>query len=142
MDVTTLMKDFARHMGLGAWETEEDGHYLLDCDHVQLQFLPESRHQVLLKVALAVLPEDSVEKDEALRHMLRFNMARMNKSLACLTLDGETNRPVLFQRFDSRHTTVESMEELVGDFVDEVSYFDEAPRPVRAPVMPLTMIMP
>lgn len=142
MDVTRLMKDFARHMGLGAWEAEEDGSYLLDCEHVALIFVPESRHQVLLKASFDALPEDEVEADEALRDMLRFNMARMNNTQACLTLDLEANRPLLFQRFDSRHTDVEQMEDIVSDFVDEVTLFQEAPRQVRAPMMPMQMIMP
>lgn len=104
----------------------EDGSYVLKFDgKYEILFCPVGSDRLLLRADLPGLKDDRSRQD-ALRRMLRINLALSGRKNSTLSLDRAQGTPFLYDLLEVTAAEVPASPRLVTGFVNEVAAFHKA----------------
>lgn len=104
----------------------EDGSYVLKFDgKYEIQLSPAGNDRLLLRADLPGL-EDDRSRQDALRRLLRINLALSGRKNSTLSLDRAHGTPFLYDLLQVTAAEVPTSPRLVTRFVNEVAAFHKA----------------
>jgi hypothetical protein len=124
--VEDVVTDYCKQLGTVPPKPREDGIYVLHFDNkYEVEFRPAGRDQVMLRAGLPPLKRDAGRAD-ALRRLMRINLALSDRKHSTLTLDEAHDTPFLYDILNGGPADMASNARLVIRFVNEVAAFHAA----------------
>lgn len=143
MSLPRYLEYFAREQGLGDWQPEDDGRYLVTFDgslDVQIELIDRSKF--VLRSVLAPEPRNSEQAEALFRRLLRVSLAQWHHHAETVALDQERQEILIYLFGNAEEMDYASFSATVEEFVNRLEFWHGRLRPEHPPASPFSMVTP
>ena len=143
-----LLDGLCRTLHIDSLEPDADGVYAIVFDRgLDIEIVPLSDRQILLRSSLSHLPEDEDEREEFFRSRLQRNLLMLREQTASLSFDPDSQRLWLHRVVESNRIDLPGFLTAVEDFVNTLEWWQSFESASQRDAeyrmeMPYTMLRP